>query len=300
MDTHAWYDAADDLVDELHETHDYPTGDLKAFFEEYAGSPVVDNVLKPNATEDDYAAGLSRLCARYDATVHEADQKVGQLIAGLKERGFWENTAVFVLSDHGESLVEHGIFFDHHGLYDETTHVPLIGRVPEGESARVSEFVQLHDLAPTLLDLFGCEPIQDTDGRSLIGYLLDESEPPEPRNAVYLEEAHAQRRRAVRTSQHKYIDHVEDDVLDQAWDGDSLMCRYCDRQHGDATELYTLSEDPTEENNVASSRQDVVDEMQSLLAKFEAENSPVTDNDDAVAYDDEEAVLDRLEDLGYR
>jgi glucan phosphoethanolaminetransferase (alkaline phosphatase superfamily) len=35
---------------------------------------------------------------------------------------------------HGESLTEHDIFFDHHGLYDVTTHAPLIFYYPKAFS----------------------------------------------------------------------------------------------------------------------------------------------------------------------
>lgn len=300
MDTHAWYEANPELIDLLRAQNDYPEGGLQSFFDEYSESPVVSNVLEPNATAADYEAGLSRLFARYDATVRQADQKVKTLIDGLKDRDLWEETALFVLSDHGESLDEHGIYFDHHGLYEQTVNVPLVGRVPGGATDRVAEFIQVHDLGPTILDLLDVDPIDDADGRSLTGYLTESTPTPEPRERVFVEEAHTQRRRGVRTAQFKFIDHVHDEVLADAWENDSFECGYCSREHGERTELYDLDEDPEEVENIAAERPEVVEEMQEYLAEFEESHSGGTAVDEAVTYGDEEEILDRLEDLGYR
>ena len=300
MDTHAWYDADPELVDELLAANDYPDGDLQAFFDEYSDSPIVSKLLEPNATPADYDAGLSRLFARYDATVREADRKLERLIDGLKSRGEWETTALLVLSDHGESLHEHGIYFDHHGLYEPTVRVPLIARVPGSDGGRIDDFVQIHDLAPTILDLFGADPIDDADGRSLLGYLDADIDPPATREQVFIEEAHAQRRRAVRTKRYKFIEHVPDDRVSEFWETDSFRCGYCDREHGSRTELYDLRSDPEETENLADEREDLVERFRDSLNEFGRTHTPVETGDERITYDDEEEVMERLEDLGYR
>lgn len=300
MDTHAWYDADEDLVDDLLGTYDYPEGDLQVFFDEYSDSPIVSKLLEPNVTEADYEHGLARLYARYDATVREADEKVAQLIEGLKDRGDWEDTALFVLSDHGESLHEHGIHFDHHGLYDETIRVPLIAHVPGTESTRIDDFVQLHDLAPTILDLFGTEGLPDADGHNLLGYLDPNRETPDSRDGVLIEEAHTQRRRGYRTERYKYIEHVHDGTVADFWDTDSIKCGYCRRRHAGEVELYDLRNDPDETENIADERPDVVEELREQLTSRVAEITSITVEDDPVSYEDEEEVMQRLEDLGYR
>lgn len=300
MDTHAWYDADDELVDELLATHDYPDGDLSKFFDEYSYSPVISKLLEPNATEADYETGLSRLFARYDATVKEADEKLEKLIEGLKQRGDWENTALFVLSDHGESLHEHGIYFDHHGLYDQSIHVPLVAHVPGASQKRVEEFVQLHDLAPTILDLFGISGLQNTDGRSLLGYLSQDHERPEPREDILIEEAHTQCRRGLRTDKYKFIEYVMDETVADFWDTDSLECGYCRRQHGDEVELYDLEADPEETKNIAPEHPDLVEELRERTDEKIESIETVTTGDESVTYEDEDEVMERLENLGYR
>ena len=66
-----------------------------------------------------------------------------------------DETIVVINSDHGETLYDHDCYFDHHGLYDPTLHVPMIirypGKVPAGK--RVKGYNQLQDLMPTLMDL---------------------------------------------------------------------------------------------------------------------------------------------------
>ncbi len=52
--------------------------------------------------------------------------------------GILDDTIVVINSDHGETLYDHDCYFDHHGLYDPTLHVPLIirypGKVPGGQA----------------------------------------------------------------------------------------------------------------------------------------------------------------------
>ena len=76
---------------------------------------------------------------------------------------------IILTGDHGESMAEHKIFFDHHGLYDPTIHVPLIVRAPGkfAPGARVGGMVRHIDIVPTLLDLLGLPPHEQADGRSL-------------------------------------------------------------------------------------------------------------------------------------
>jgi membrane-anchored protein YejM (alkaline phosphatase superfamily) len=68
--------------------------------------------------------------AHYDAAVTKADERFGQIIEELRQSSVYEETIVAFLADHGESLTENGIYYNHHGLYDVSTHIPLIIRPP--------------------------------------------------------------------------------------------------------------------------------------------------------------------------
>jgi arylsulfatase A-like enzyme len=206
-----------------------------------------------------------------------------------------------VTSDHGESLDEHGIFFDHHGLYDESIHVPLVISGPETQLARREEFVQLYDIAPTVLDLFLLDFTNELngEGRSLKPLLTGDGEWVN-RGHIIACEAHTQSRIAIRTADSKYIKHVDDPVLEHER-GDSFRCGYCNCLHGSQRELYDLNEDPDENNNIVELKPDIAAELEEMLyTYYENLDTPTADPNQNITYSHETDVLDRLEDLGYR
>src|SRR5205085_9546783 len=102
-----------------------------------------------------------------------SDSVLANYIAYLKKRGWYENSIIVVVGDHGEGLGEH--HEDTHGifLYDATTHVPLIAKLP-AEAARgkaVDAQVRTLDILPTVIDLVHVTQSATFDGESLKPYL---------------------------------------------------------------------------------------------------------------------------------
>jgi choline-sulfatase len=98
----------------------------------------------------------------YDGEIAYADHELEKLIAWLKQNGVYESSLIVMVSDHGESLGEHGE--DEHGffVYNATVHVPLIVKPPAGSgisAGRQSHPVQIAAVAPTLLELAGLENV---------------------------------------------------------------------------------------------------------------------------------------------
>ena len=89
----------------------------------------------------------------YDGCIAYVDATVGRLLAGLRSAGIYQGALIAVMSDHGESLGDHGE--NTHGvfLYDSTIRVPLLVKFPDAKFAgqRVSFRVSLVDVAPTIL-----------------------------------------------------------------------------------------------------------------------------------------------------
>ncbi len=110
----------------------------------------------------------------YNSAITAADAAIGKLIGALQQRKLYGNTAVIVVADHGESLGAHGE--DTHGvfLYDETIHVPLLIKLPEGQltakpaTTRVAAKVRLVDIAPTLLEIAAIPVPSQMQGQSLL------------------------------------------------------------------------------------------------------------------------------------
>jgi arylsulfatase A-like enzyme len=273
---------------------EYPNRDLDSVLADAPDDGFLDTSIRPWLTRRDFEAGLSRLCARYDAGVVEADRNIDYLRDQLEKRGQLEDTALIVCSDHGESLYEHDIFADHHGLYDETMHVPLVVTTPDTRARRHDELVQLPDIAPPITDILGVDSSPGAFGRSLLPLL--EGSGWNEREALYAEEAHTQRRTAVRTDGWKYIQHTADEALPT----DGMECRHCERVHGPPPELYDLEQDPEEQRNVVDVHPDVVDRLRDSYENL-LDTLPALDEEGrSVEYDDEEDVLDQLERLGYR
>ncbi|MFC5365919.1 sulfatase family protein [Salinirubrum litoreum] len=298
MDTHVPYAVDPNLVREYLDRYDYEVERLHGVaehvpthFHDLVTSGAFPEVRERYYFGDDQPSSAV-VSAHYDAAVTEVDRRIGALIDVLDARDQFENTLLVVLSDHGESLTEHGIYYDHHGLYDVSTRIPFVVNPPNysGTPATFDDLVQLTDVAPTVLDYLDLDPVPEMDGLSLRP-TLDAGEPLD-RSVVLAEEAHTQRRRMLRTREEKLIYLVEGDTV----------CRYCGVQHAPATELYDLRTDREERHNLASERPERVtdlraqaEEMATVLAERRGETSEET-----VEYDDEAEIHDRLEALGYR
>ena len=114
-------------------------------------------------------ADVQHMRDRYDAEVRWADEDVARLLDALAAAGHADDTLLVISSDHGEAFAEHGTYFSHGTVYQESIRVPLLLHgpgVPRG--ARVAEAVGLIDLVPTLLRIVDPDAPETTcDGRDL-------------------------------------------------------------------------------------------------------------------------------------
>jgi arylsulfatase A-like enzyme len=199
--------------------------------------------------------------ASYDGAIAYMDACIGRLLQQLEARGVTEETIVVLTADHGETLYDHDCYFDHHGLYDCTTHVPLIiryrGRVPAGR--RIKGTSRHADLLPTLLELAGMKEAtpDDVTGSSLmdlvngLAFTHDEG--------LYLTEATWMRKHGWRTPDWKLIVALEPDFHSKP-----------------EVELYDLRADPAESVNLAHTRPDVVADLRNRMDVHIAERTKAT------------------------
>ena len=116
---------------------------------------------------------------RYDGEIRYVDEVLGQLIEALKAKGLWDDALVIFLSDHGESLGEHNVFFSHqYYVFEETVRVPLAIRLPsDGYNVaavaphRTFSLASPMDIMPTILDYLDVSFKDKIDGQTLLPIL---------------------------------------------------------------------------------------------------------------------------------
>ena len=125
----------------------------------------------------------------YYALIEQLDHQLGRLIDFLEEKGLRENTIIMAMSDHGEMLGDHGMYWKSGQFYECMVHVPLIfscpGLIPEGLHSKA--LVELGDVAPTILELNGLPIPQYMQTKSLAPILLGKADPDHHKDAVYAE-----------------------------------------------------------------------------------------------------------------
>lgn len=197
--------------------------------------------------------------SRYNAAIAHIDHQVGRLIKTLEENDLLKDTLIVLTSDHGESLIEHDIFFDHHGIYETTTHIPLIIKHPFlPKNVRVKNLVQHTDLVPTILDFLGLDVRKyNFDGRSFLKMMFDQSI--KIRTAAYLEDVFTERSKAIVTEKYKYI-HSPTEA--------GTVCKSCLKPHSKKEELYDLENDPEEKIDIANDNKKVTEQLKECLTQW--------------------------------
>jgi arylsulfatase A-like enzyme/Tfp pilus assembly protein PilF len=208
----------------------------------------------------------------YDGEIAYADHELGRLFEAVRKKSPG-NTLIAVLSDHGESLGEHGEYTHGVFLYDATLRIVFLlsgPGVPAG--ARIQAQARAIDFLPTILALMGGRPPAAVQGVSLTpcfagkdSATLSYAETLYPKINMGWAEL-----RAIRTNRWKYI-------------------------RAPKPELYDLSQDPGETHNVIQGHETEV-------RKFEARLNAVIGSDgvEKVATSVvDERTLSQLKSLGY-
>ena len=167
----------------------------------------------------------------YHACVSFIDAQIKIVLDSLKESGEWENTIVIFTSDHGYHLGDH-FLWGKVTLFDIGAKVPFIVHAPGLTKAgtRSEAMVELIDIYPTLAQLTGLTPPGHLQGASLRP-LLDHPERLGKKNYAYSI--------VTRGKEMGYA------LRNQRW-------RY--GKWPDGEELYNLTNDPEEKNNLVTKR----------------------------------------------
>lgn len=176
---------------------------------------------------------LTYVISLYDSEIAEADTCLNEFLDKLKEEGVYDKSVIIIIADHGEEFLEHGKI-DHSQLYDEVVHVPLIIKIPNVAGSYVDSLAESIDIMPTVLDLVGIPLPYYTQGKTL----LDKSR----KDFIHAEFSD---KRLLRSDRWSFIMH------------DNGMI-----------ELYDITKDPKQTNNIAQEETKVAENMKMELKNW--------------------------------
>lgn len=230
---------------------------------------------KPLPAEDiKYLQGL------YDAEIRYTDDRIARMLQELKNKNLYNNTLTVIVSDHGEEFWEHGSCTHGATLYEECVMVPWVMRLP-GKVSAGSVFdrqVSHLDLMPTILGLAGCAVPTQCGGRDLSRFVATGETGTLPETPAYMETRIETPVTGLRTHTRKLIRHGDD-----------------------RRELFVLTEDPRERQNLAGGEkardfapliEDLDRREQALRKTAEALGRPVKPQLDA-------RLIQQLRSIGY-
>ena len=170
----------------------------------------------------------------YDAELKYVDATIGQFLEHLRQKGIYDKALIVFLSDHGESLGEHGEATHGYFIYQSTLHVPLIFHFPKGSGPLRNTLpapASLLDVTPTVLDFLGIPIPAQFQGQSQWPRFRAQPDATST-GTVYSESLYARDHyrcaplRSLRQLQYKYIDAPKPELYDLDHDPQELTNLY--------------------------------------------------------------------------
>ena len=217
--------------------------------ETWHNKPWVQRMMSSNywGIEDMDASVWREAVAKYAGYCALLDWETGRILERLNALGILDDTIVVFTTDHGSMVGHHKLIDKGPYPYDDIQRIPFVIAGPGIAKGEVNdEFVYLHDLAPTLLELAGAEPCACSNAQSLAPALSGRTLAT-PRDDVYMVRHHhpfPYEQRWVRSSRYKYAFNAFD--IDELYD-----------LQADPNEMINLIDEP----GMVSVRQEMTDRM---------------------------------------
>jgi len=192
--------------------------------------------------------------AWYDEKINNADARFGAFIESLREMGLLNKTIIIVAADHGTEVYEHGRFDHGHTLYQELIHVPLVIWAPGFKGTKVvTGQVSTLDITPTIFQLVSIAPNEAVKNQIRGISLLPAMKGEGASRDVYSE------------TDYRLYTHKRAIISADGW---KLILTLAESGNKSGVkELYNLTTDPRETNNLADSEQRVAYELEQKLVR---------------------------------
>lgn len=212
---------------------------------------MIDGILREVEKAGTAPVNQDSIPLTYKEMVEVMDEGIGKIIQTLKETGQYENTLVLFMSDNGANRFGNngGLRGYKGGPYEGGSRVPAIFSFPTKIKKGMinNQTVLSMDVLPTLLDFIGQKPrATHLDGISIKDNILDQT--PLPQRDLYFAYG---KKSFVRSGDWK------------------LVCR--ENEDTKKIELFNLSNDLQEQNDLSSSSKEMVGELLSKLEQWEKE-----------------------------
>ena len=113
----------------------------------------------------------------YFLSIRYSDYCIEQFCNSLKAQGLWDNTVLTILSDHGSSYSFYPLHGVHVNCFDEECyHVPVLIRVPGGDSVEITSYHNSVDTMPTLYDIMGFDKPKEIIGHTMLDRSIAEKD----------------------------------------------------------------------------------------------------------------------------
>jgi arylsulfatase A-like enzyme len=211
----------------------------------------------------------------YDDAIQYFDAHFGRLLQGLARMRKLEDTIVILLADHGEEFWEHGGFAHGQSLYREVIQVPLMIRYPKKLAPRrVTPYVSLKDVYPTVLHLLGENVGRSSSGQSLLPKVFSSresvSDPIFCEGILYGEEKKGAIWGGWKLIENTGLTYIS--TLPLLGD----MTKYAVKRPDFKYELYDLSTDSNESVNLVTDRPERLSALKNKLSSFSVRHELVS------------------------
>lgn len=252
-----------------HYDYNPPPEYVDMFDPDYAGTVNGDDYSRNR----DIATGmdprdLQHIIALYDGEIRYTDDHLAKLLSFIDGSSLAENTAIIITSDHGEEFLEHGSTGHTFTCYEELIRVPLVMRVPwlKMPPAVIDTTVENVDLFPTMLTLAGLRPTTfPIHGYDLLPLITNGYQP--PRERFYCETQMGRR----------FGWRGERGIWSSLRDAQGNKVHHFRHGADDYHELYDLTQDEGEHNNLFQDRLALRKKMAEELARLQSANNQMAD-----------------------